>query len=128
LWKRFGTLSWATVLAPAIKLARSGVAVSTKQAESLRTVAPALTPGEGGEAYAPGGQLLQAGQSLRHPGLADTLQQLAEEGAETMYRGDLASEIVSAVASRGGVLTRADLESYRVTQVPAHQATFGRNT
>ena len=128
LLTRFGTLPWRDILAPAVGLAREGVTVSGKHAEALQSVAPALLPGDGAAAYAPGGQLLRAGQRLYHPGLEHSLQQLADEGAAAMYRGDMADAIVASVAERGGVLSRADLEQYRVANRVARYAHFGADT
>jgi gamma-glutamyltranspeptidase/glutathione hydrolase len=49
------------------------------------------------------------------PGLADTLQLVADEGARTMYDGALAEAVVADMAERGGQVTRQDLAGYRPT-------------
>ena len=50
---------------------------------------------------------------LRQPELADTLQEIARGGSDGFYRGRVAGRIVDAVQAGGGVLSRADLETYR---------------
>lgn len=121
---RFGRLSWQEILAPAIRLAEHGASLPAAHARALAAVAPALLPGDGSCAYAPHGALLQSGQRLRHPGLAGTMQQLADEGAASFYTGDLADRIAAAVQAEGGILNRADLAAYRVRETPAHSAQF----
>src|SRR6185503_2939220 len=49
-----------------------------------------------------------AGDSLRQPDLARTLQVIADGGAEEFYRGDLGRRIAGAVAAAGSPLTIAD--------------------
>jgi gamma-glutamyltranspeptidase/glutathione hydrolase len=46
------------------------------------------------------------------PDLADTVRRIAEEGGDTMYRGELAGLIADGVEAEGGILTRADLTAY----------------
>ena len=59
-------------------------------------------------------RLIEAGELVRFPGLADTLRLIGEEGSEVFYRGDLGASIVADLAERGGQLTREDLAAYRV--------------
>lgn len=124
LHRRFGRLPWPQLLGPAIGLAAAGVPLPAAHATALESIAPALLPGEGAGAYAPGGVLLRAGRPLFHNGLADSLWLIADEGAPAMYRGDLARAIVAAVRERGGALSMADLAAYRVRPVPVCSADF----
>jgi gamma-glutamyltranspeptidase/glutathione hydrolase len=59
-------------------------------------------------------RLIEAGEVVRFPGLADTLRLIGEEGSDIFYRGDLGASIVEDLARRGGQLTREDLAAYRV--------------
>ena len=54
------------------------------------------------------------GDVLRLPDLGDTLPRIAAEGADVLYRGDLARETAATVAAGGGKLTADDLAAYRV--------------
>ena len=64
--------------------------------------------------FAPAGRVLGEGERLVQPELADALERLAAEGAEPFYRGEPAERIAEWVRERGGLLTRSDLEAYRV--------------
>jgi gamma-glutamyltranspeptidase/glutathione hydrolase len=57
---------------------------------------------------------MQPGDVLRLPDLGETLSRIAAEGADVLYRGDLARETARTVAAGGGKLTADDLASYRV--------------
>lgn len=124
LHRRWGRLPWRELVAPAIRLARTGVPLSEAHAAALPAVAPALTHGPGADAYAPGGRLLGPGDTLHHPGLAAVLQLLADEGPAAFYTGALATPLVEAVRADGGALGRADLARYTVRELPVVSARF----
>jgi len=75
-------------------------------------LAPVMTMDSGSRIYAPGGELLEAGELLRQPGIEKALALLADEGAASAYTGSLAQSVLSLMRSRGGVVTAADLASY----------------
>jgi gamma-glutamyltranspeptidase/glutathione hydrolase len=113
LWRAHGRLPWERLVEPALELARRSVAMPPAHAACLRMLEPVMTLREGGRIYAPGGQLLEAGDALVQPGLATALELLAVEGADSAYRGSIAASLLALVAERGGIVTRADLEGYR---------------
>ena len=80
LWTRFGRLPWARLCEPALALARSGVVMPPAHASCLEMLAPVMTMNEGAAIYAPGGELLRAGDRLRQPGLVRAIEALAGEG------------------------------------------------
>jgi gamma-glutamyltranspeptidase/glutathione hydrolase len=120
--RRWGRLSWHQVVEPAALLARAGVAIPEAQARTLVSVAPALTPGDGAEIYAPGGTLLRGGETLHHPGLDRALDVLAEEGPDVFYTGKFGKVVVDAVRAAGGALGHADLAAYAVLDLPVVHA------
>ena len=124
LHRAFGRLSWPHIVAPAIALADAGVPLPPRHAEALRDLSAALLAGDGASAYAPRGGLLTAGQSLRHPGLAETLRIIARRGATDCYRGELAERMVAAVRAEGGSLSAGDLAAYRVRRLPVRTVGF----
>jgi gamma-glutamyltranspeptidase/glutathione hydrolase len=113
LWQRHGTLPWPRIVEPALRLARDGVAVPPAHASCLAMLEPVMTMREGADAYAPGGKLLRAGETLRHQGLERAIETVAFEGARTFYRGTLAEALLELVRERDGLVTRLDLEAYR---------------
>ena len=110
----FARLPWPTLIEPAIEVARNGVALNRQQAflHTILDVALRARP-EGREIYGDD-RPLETGESLYMRDLADTLEVLAEEGADTFYRGELATKISGAVRTEGGRITDEDLASYRV--------------
>jgi gamma-glutamyltranspeptidase / glutathione hydrolase len=112
LWRAYGRLPWERVVAPALELARTGVSMPPAHAACLAMLAPLMTMREGAEIYSPGGRLLAAGDRLHQPGLARTLETVAQEGAGTFYDGTLAQALLDLMEVRGGSVTRGDLEAY----------------
>src|SRR5438034_380844 len=112
LHERFGRLVWADVCAPALALARDGVEMPPAHAACLLMLAPVMTLDRGAEIYAPGGALLESGDSLRQPGLERALALLADEGARSAYDGSIAEAILDLERERGGAVTRDDLATY----------------
>jgi gamma-glutamyltranspeptidase/glutathione hydrolase len=112
LWREHGRLPWARLCEPALRLAREGVELPPAHAACLAMLEPVMTMDEGARIYAPGGRLLTAGDRLEQPGLARSLEILAEEGAASVYSGSLAEALLALVDERGGVVTAADLASF----------------
>ena len=112
LWRAHGRLPWARLVEPALELARSGVEMPPAHAECLAMLAPVMTLREGARIYAPGGELLQAGDRLEQPGLANALELMRDEGARTVYDGTVAETLVALMHERDGPLSREDLERY----------------
>lgn len=129
-WERalskWGRRSLAENLRPAIAIARRGFVVdATFRQQTLDNQVrleafPASTA-----LFLPGGEAPAVGSVFRNPDLADTYRLMARRGADAIYRGRIAREIVSAVRNPAtsptttlpvppGFMTRADLASYRV--------------
>jgi gamma-glutamyltranspeptidase / glutathione hydrolase len=124
--RRFGTLPWRTLLEPAVRRAREGVVITRAQAylHAILDLILRHTP-EGAELYSgPAGDRLLEGDHLAMPELADTLELLAERGAEELYRGELAQRISSYLLEEGGLVTARDLAEYRVIQRRPVRAPF----
>lgn len=114
--KRLGRLDPKMVLAPAIRAASEGIAVSEQQAIFIKNLEPILTHETSGrKLYSPSGKLLEAGDRLMMPGFAVFLEELAVEGRRFFYEGEVAREI-SEWAGEGGLIQRSDLENYRVIE------------
>ena len=112
--RRYGRLPWAELAAPAVELARAGVPLNAQQAFLHRILEPILrNEAESRKIYGAERPLVE-GESVVMADLAGTLEQLAAEGPDAVYRGDLARRLSEAVRAEGGSLTEADLASYRV--------------
>ena len=82
-------------------------------ASCLAMLAPVMTMDAGARIYAPENVLLQAGDTLRQPGIEKALSLLVEEGAASMYTGSLAQSVLSLMRARGGIVTADDLRELR---------------
>jgi gamma-glutamyltranspeptidase / glutathione hydrolase len=109
LWERLGRLPWKRLCEPALGLARAGVPLPEMHARSLAMLGELFALG-GAEMFTREGSTLGAGEVLHQPGLVETLEALADEGAASVYRGSLAEVLLRV---DGVALTPDDLASYR---------------
>ena len=116
--RRHGKLPWAQLFEPAIDLAENGFDVSPRLA-TLVAGEKNLKQARAAAYFrnASGGPL-QVGTRLRNPAYAKTLRTLASEGAQALYRGGIARDIVATVAAATppGDLTLDDLARYEVRE------------
>ncbi len=116
---KHGRLPWARLFQPAIRLAETGFAVSPRL-HRLIAADPLLPrlPTARAYFYLPDGSPLPVGHRLKNPELAAALRRIAAEGADAFYRGDMARDVVAAVAAhpRPGDMTEADLAAYRALE------------
>ncbi|MBV0890860.1 gamma-glutamyltransferase [Paracoccus sp. Z118] len=121
--RRWGRMNWAGLFEGPIRLAADGFTVSPRLASLVAEEGEALQRYPATTDYFfPGGQPVAAGSMLTNPAYADTLAQLAADGADAFYRGEIAHEIVAAVRGaedNSGHMTRDDLAAYRVIERPA---------
>jgi len=116
--RRFGTLPWAQLIAPAVALARDGFPIDTNLASSLNeTLAKATDSAEFRRVFGkPGGGPWNPGDRLTQPDLARTLQLLADLGPEAFYTGPIADALVDEMARGKGLITHRDLADYRALE------------
>ena len=124
-WKKQGHLPWRDLLAPAIRLARDGFVVSPGLSESLKAVLPRMAASPAAvEQFSKSGRPLEAGDRLRQPALARTLQRIQRHGPEGFYQGTTAQLIVDEVRKQGGILSLADLADYRAIEREPIRGTY----
>ncbi len=109
-----GTLPLARLLRDAIDHARAGVAVTAGGAAIAATKGEELRgqPGAYATTFEPEGRPVRAGDLLRQPLLADTLERLADEGLASFYSGALAADIAADLAALGSPVSAADLAAH----------------
>jgi gamma-glutamyltranspeptidase / glutathione hydrolase len=112
--REFATLPWRELFGPALELARRGFELTTPQANLHSLLDLILRHTADGRAIYGQDARLVAGDLLALGDLADTLELLAERGADELYRGELGRAMVEHVRAGGGAFTRRDLEEYRV--------------
>lgn len=113
--ERFGVLPWAELVAPAYEHARDGFPLPKASHNYLVHAAESIYGwhADSRTALFRTGRLAEPGERIEVPHLADSLKMIAEQGADTFYRGELAARIVRDMQDNDGVLTAADLEQCR---------------
>jgi len=113
--KKYGTMSRAQVMAPAIKLAKDGYVLQPGDVRILDTSTDyfKLYPNVAAT-FLDHGQPSKAGQVLKQPQLAHTLEQIAEGGTQAFYDGPIAAAVVKASQANHGLLTLKDFNAYTV--------------
>lgn len=129
LWdihQRFGKLSWAQTLAPAIRLAEEGLPVYPHLIDAIKAEAPRLKADRDASRifFLPGGKVPHQGYLLKQTDLARTLRKIAAQGPAGLYGGSVAQSIVSTVRGRGGILSLKDLSDYRSKEREAVRGKF----
>jgi gamma-glutamyltranspeptidase/glutathione hydrolase len=119
LLDRWGTMSLAATLEPAIELAENGFPVGSNLALFSADARAALQPETRALFRRPSGAKLEQGDLLVQPELAKTFRLIAREGASALYRGEIAEAIVAAqrratAAGGEGRMTHADLAAYDI--------------
>jgi len=128
LWEahqRFGKLPWAELITPAVGYARNGFKVAERQYQ-YRDEALALFKGTTnfGDYFGS----MKAGEIFRQPELAHTLERIADQGAKEFYQGHTADLLVAQMERDKGLITRQDLQDYRVSwREPLHIDWRGNN-
>lgn len=124
LWdthQQHGKLSWKQVVQPAIDLARKGFAISPRLAGLIAKDKERLSRFDSTKAYFfnADGTPKTEGTILKNPQYADTLAQIANNGANAFYSGNIAKDIVETVQSapgNPGVLGLQDFANYRTKE------------
>jgi len=112
--ERYGSISLAEALAPAIALAEDGIEVTTDLSESLKGLIERLQkwPSSSEVFYKEGGAAYEPGETLVQSDLAASMKLIAENGPSAFYEGPIAEGIVAAVDTAGGHLTIDDFKTY----------------
>lgn len=113
--RKFGRLPWRSLIEPAISLARDGVALSADEAFVFTWGRERLQESVSARRtfFKADGTNYSAGEVLKQPELAWSLQRIAEDGANAFYRGEIAARFEADMAANGGLISRADLAAYR---------------
>ena len=122
---RQGRLSLSEVMAPAIRLANEGYRATSYLAYLVDFARKDLALyEETAKTFLPGGVPLKAGDLVRMPEYAETLEAVAKKGSDYLYRGELGRAVVDDIKDNGGVLDMSDLTDYEVHEVPPVTGTY----
>ena len=118
LLKAHGTRSFKQLFKRAIQYAREGFPVAPRVAHDwAKNVGKLAADPASAASYLIDGEAPVAGTILKYAHLADTLEAIAEGGADAFYTGAIADDIVSALLERGGLMTQDDLAACHTTAV-----------
>ena len=115
-WKKFGSVPWRTIFEPTIRACREGFPLSAACRYYLGYSSKCVfdRSKDGFQAlHRDDGSLIDAGDRVIVPHLADSLDAIAKNGARIFYEGEIAEAISQHCRHGEGMLTAEDLSSYR---------------
>lgn len=120
-----GKLSRMQIVEPSINWAMKGIPVTVNLASIIKDNFTKLTQYENGaEIYLNDGLPYEIGDTIVNLDYAKTLAKIGAEGADAIYKGEIAQAIVNEVQKRGGILTLDDLANYKVEVRKPVQGTY----
>src|SRR6266513_1150623 len=123
-WKKYGSLPWKDLLAPAIRLAQGHV-IDSARSRDIRSDRPLLARFAASRAqFLVHDSAPPPGTMWQQPDLARTLQLISDSGPDVFYRGQIADLIVAEMQRGGGLITKADLRAYQAKWRTPVQLTY----
>ena len=110
--KKFGTIPFEKLIEPAIQLARNGVVATEAQAKRLNH--QKISFRKVNQKRILYDQEWRTGDTIKNPLLAKTLERIQLHGRDGFYKGKTADLIVEQTQKLGGIITKEDLEAYKV--------------
>ncbi|KAG7511578.1 glutathione hydrolase 5 proenzyme-like [Solea senegalensis] len=128
--KRYGKLPWAKLFEPTVKLARAGLPVSDLYLARLlnHTLVKGLvenSPLCSLQILCKNKTILSKGDILKFTKLADTMETIAEQGADAFYMGKIGHDLIQDIQAAGGTLKMEDLKSFQVREQDAWTVPLG---
>ena len=111
--KKYGTLDWERLVAPAVDLAENGFVVHEKLANNIaRYISRTQEKGIKSN-FSDYFSEVKAGTTFKQPELAETLKAIQQQGKDGFYKGEVATHIVDFMQQNGGLITHDDLQAYK---------------
>ncbi len=123
--KKYGTMSLAEVIQPAIDLAKNGWALDYMTAESFKKYLPQFKKYPASfKIFSNNGQPYKEGDIFKQTDLAKTLELIRDKGVDGFYKGRVAKLLVKQVQSLNGYFTQADLDKYKAVERKPVEGTY----
>ncbi len=127
-WKEQGSKPWKDLIAPSVALARDGFEVTHGLARSLASMLENANdfrkyPASMAQ-FSKNGKPYEAGEILKQPDLARTLDRIAEQGPAGFYEGETAALVEKEMKANGGLITRDDLKKYQAKKRAVIKGTY----
>jgi gamma-glutamyltranspeptidase/glutathione hydrolase len=116
--EKYGSKPWKELVEPAIRLAREGFPVTYSLAQTLHGNASIKLSrfAESKRIFLKDGAFYEAGDILKQPELARTLERIRGKGARDFYEGETAKLLAADMKDHGGTITGQDLHDYKVIE------------
>lgn len=128
LHKKYGKLPWKQLILPVIKLCQDGHEVTEYLAKVLRVKEKTIKeiPSLREVFVNPiTNEIWNAGDKIKRPALAETLEVIANDGADTVYSmGKIGRQLLEDIKEFGGILTEEDFAEYKVKWMQPVNATL----
>jgi gamma-glutamyltranspeptidase/glutathione hydrolase len=125
LLSKYGTLSMAKAVAPAVEYAKNGYAVSEIISSQWKASEKKLAGDPVTAAtFLPNGHPLQPGEIFSNPHLAATLEAVGKGGRDAFYKGAIARAIVADMRKRDGLLDERDFAEHKADWVEPISTTY----
>ncbi|MBI6527749.1 gamma-glutamyltransferase [Proteus vulgaris] len=124
--EKYGTLSRQEVMAPAIKLAREGYILTRADTDVLETTTERFKrdPESAKIFLKPDGTPWQPGDRLIQTDLANTLELIANQGADAFYQGEIPKKVEEASKQHNGLLTQEDFANFTIAETKPITCTY----
>ncbi len=124
--QKYGSLTWAELVEPAVKLAKDGFPLNwmlrghAERYNEMEADYPFMANFFNDE----NGELVELGALWKQPALAQTLTKIRDQGRDGFYKGEVAKNIADFMRETGGIITEQDLEEYNVIERTPIKGTF----
>lgn len=124
--QELGSLPWADLVAPAVKLARDGIPITWELYTGFQQNQQFWDqyPSSAKVFLKADGSPYEFGDTWVQPDLADTLQLIQEQGRDGFYKGSNAKKLADFMRANGGIITEEDLEQYEAVEREPVRGTY----
>lgn len=116
--QKYGSMKWAELVEPAVKLAKDGFPLNwmlREHAERFKRIEE-VYPFMANFFTDENGELVELNKIWKQPALAHTLAQIRDHGRDGFYKGEVAANIAQYMRENGGIITEQDLEEYNAIE------------
>lgn len=109
--QKFGSLPMQSILRPVILLAKNGFKITEKQAKQFNDHSAVFK--QVNQENSIFTKKFKVGDVFKNEALANTLQQISDNGRKAFYQGDIAKTLVAFLQKNKGIISLKDLENYQ---------------
>ena len=116
--QELGSLPWADLVAPAVKLARDGIPITYALQTGFSRNGNRFSayPSSAKKFFKSDGSFYELGDTWHQPDLAHTLELIQRHGHDGFYSGENAERLAGFMVANGGLITEEDLARYQAVE------------